>query len=46
MPSTADFVGNPTSFAANSYLGFINSGVTNKSIMDNVVLGGAARFWP
>lgn len=29
-----------------TYLGFINSGVTNKSIMDNIVLGGAARFWP
>jgi hypothetical protein len=29
-----------------TYFGFINSGVTNKSIMDNIVLGGAARFWP
>jgi hypothetical protein len=29
-----------------TYFGFINSGVTNTSIMDNVVLGGAGRFWP
>jgi hypothetical protein len=29
-----------------TYFGFINSGVTNKTIMDNIVLGAAARFWP
>jgi hypothetical protein len=29
-----------------TYFGFINSGVTNKTIMDNVVLGGSPRFWP